>query len=181
MILYHGSSYRTITKFNFNHSRTKGLDFGKGIYFTTNFEQAKEWSCKYSNKGAVYECELDLSKFNVLSYEDKAEDLIYVLYLCRINLEDVATDTVENFDKADIISGLMLDGNVPNFCEIAEKFNEGDISYEELYNRAKLYENVYNQICIKTEVALEAINANIRKVYYTQKTKNIISEVGVVV
>lgn len=177
MILYHGSSSRGITKFSFKNCRND-CDFGKGIYFTTNFEQAKDWSCKYSKTGAVYECEVDLSRFSVLSYWEKVEDLVYILYLCRINLEEIAPDAVDDFDKADIICGLMLDGNVPNFREFAEKFNEGDISYEEFYKQVKLYENGYNQICIKSKAALEAINASIQKVHYTQKAGRSISEVA---
>ncbi len=172
MKLYHGSKSRKITEFNFYHSR-RTLDFGKGVYFTTNFDQAKEWSCKHNKEGAVYECEIDFSNFNVLTFPEKSEDLIYVLYLCRIDLEEIA-DTVDGFTTADVIMGLMLDGNMRGFEELAEQFNEGDISYEFFSEQIKLYENGYDQVCIKTKAALEQVNASIEKIYYTQKNKKVV-------
>ena len=55
MKLYHGTKCRNITKFDFEHSRTD-VDFGKGVYFTPDFKQAMEWSCKNKTTfGAVYE------------------------------------------------------------------------------------------------------------------------------
>ena len=168
MKVYHGSSSRDITKFSFRHSR-RNLDFGKGVYFTTNFDQAKEWSCKYSKEGAVYQCEVDFSNFKVLSFREKTEDLIYVLYLCRIDLEEIA-DVVDGFATADVITGLMLDGNMKEFEKIAAQFNEGDISPEDFTEQIKLYENGYDQICIKSKAALKHINTSIERVYYTQKS-----------
>ena len=99
--------------------------------------------------------------------------MICVLYLCRIDLEEIA-DTVDGFIDADVIMGLMLDGNVDGFEELAEKFNEGDISYEAFSEQVKLYENGYDQVCIKTKTALEQVNASIEKIYYTQKNKKIV-------
>ena len=60
MKVYHGSSSRSITKFDLRHSLRTNLDFGKGIYFTTNIEQAIAWSCRNKPVGAVYECEIAL-------------------------------------------------------------------------------------------------------------------------
>lgn len=172
MKLYHGSKSRKITEFNFYHSR-RILDFGKGVYFTTNFDQAKEWSCKHNKEGAVYECEVDFSNFNVLSFHEKSEDLIYVLYLCRIDLEDVA-DTVDGFENADVIMGMMLDGNMQGFEQLAEQFNEGDIPYELFSEQIKLYENGYDQVCVKTKAALDQVNASIEKIHHTQRNNGTI-------
>lgn len=175
MKLFHGSSSRNITQFSFRHSR-RNLDFGKGIYFTTNFEQAKMWSCKYSKEGAIYECEVDLSNFNILSLYEKTEDLIYVLYLCRIDLEEIA-DVVGGFATADVIMGLMLDGNIKGFEELAEQFNEGNISNDAFAEQIKLYENGYDQVCIKTPAALKQVNASIEKIYYTQRHESVVETV----
>ena len=172
MKLYHGSKSRKITEFNFYHSR-RSLDFGKGVYFTTNFDQAKEWSCKNNKEGAVYECEIDFSNFNVLSFPEKSEDLIYVLYLCRIDLEDVA-DTVDGFENADVIMGMMLDGNIQDFEQLAEQFNEGNIPYELFSEQIKLYENGYDQVCVKTKPALEQVNISIEKKHHTQRNNETI-------
>ena len=169
MKVYHGSSSRSITKFDLRHCLRTNLDFGKGVYFTTNIEQAIAWSCRNKSKGAVYECEIDIAGFNILNLDKKDEDLLYVLYLCRIGLEDYA-DTVDGFENADIVMGLMLDGKVKKFEDIAERFNSGDISYDDFFEQVKLYGNGYDQICIKSKAALKHINASIKRVYYTQKS-----------
>ena len=170
MQLFHGSSSRNILEFNFRHSRNN-LDFGRGIYFTTNFEQAKDWSCKYSNEGAVYECDVDLSQFRVLRYQAKERDLLFILYLCRIGLEEIAPDAVDDYDKADVIWGRVLDGNMKDFNALAERFNEGEVLYPEFEKQVELYENGYDQVCIKSREALERVNAAIKKVYYTRKIR----------
>lgn len=169
MKVYHGSSSRSITKFDLRHSLRTNLDFGKGIYFTTNIEQAIAWSCRNKSVGAVYECEIDITGFSVLNLDKKDEDLLYVLYLCRIGLEDYA-DTVDGFENADIVMGLMLDGKVKKFEDLAERFNTGDVPYDKFYEQVELYSNGYDQICIKSKDALQQINTSIKKVYYTQKT-----------
>ena len=169
MIIYHGSDCANIESFEFGHSRID-LDFGKGVYFTTNLEQAKIWSCKNSAHGAVYECDIDITALNVLYLEGKAnEDLAYTLYLCRIELEDVAKDTIANFEEADLIWGELLGGSIKKFKKAAEKFNEGNISYENFTSRMKLYNNSNNQICIKSEYALQLVNNGIRNIYFTEK------------
>lgn len=177
MKLYHGSSSRNITAFSFKNARAE-CDFGKGVYFTTNFEQAKAWACKHSSTGAVYECDIDLSGFRVLSYNKLDDDLAFVLYLCRQGLEELAADDIDEFRNADVIAGAMLDGNVPGFKEIAEKWSFNEISYSEFYDQINLYKNDYNQVCIKTKEALETINAAILKIHYIEKSGNIIREVG---
>lgn len=175
MKLYHGSPYRNINHFDFRHNRRGDLDFGKGVYFTSNFEQAKEWSCNKKKTGAVYECDIDLSSFKIIHYNSREnEDLLYILYLCRIGLEDIAVETINGFDKADIIAGLMLDGRTVDFRIIAEKFNEGDISFDEFSKQTKLYENVFDQFCIKTQRVLDMVNVSISNVYYTKKEQGII-------
>ena len=170
MKLYHGSSSRKIKAFNFRHSR-KNLDFGKGIYFTTNFDQAKAWSCRNQSEGAVYECDIDLSQFNVLSYQEKEQNLLAILCLCRIGLEEIAPDAIDGYENTDVIWGRMLDGRMANFSDLAERFNGGEISYPEFEKQVELYEESYDQLCIKSKKALETVNASISKVYHTKKTK----------
>ena len=73
-------------------------------------------------------------------------NLNFVFYLCRIDLEDIAKDLIEGFKDADIIMGKMLDGSVIQFEKNAEKFNAGDISYEEFSDKIKLFDDK-DQIC----------------------------------
>ncbi len=76
------------------------------INLTTYFEQAKNWSCKRSTKGAIYEFDIDMSNIEHLQLSNN-DDLYYVLYLCRLGMERIANDEIDGFDKADIISGLI--------------------------------------------------------------------------
>ena len=125
MILYHGSNCSDILEFKLMNSR-KNLDFGKGVYLTASKKQAEKWALKYKN-GTVYVFDVDFKDLHIVEYKD--EDLDYVLYLCRIDLEDVAKEVIDEFDKADIISGMMLDGTTKKIEKTAAKFNDGDISY----------------------------------------------------
>ena len=167
MKLYHGTKCRNITKFDFEHSR-KEVDLGKGIYFTSDFEQAEFWSCHYGDIGAVYECDIDLSKFKILSYNPIDEDLIYILYLCRIGLEEIVPDSVSEFENADIISCLMLK-KIERFLADAESFNEGIDTQEEFSEKIRFFNKKPEQLCIKSDFALEEINNSIKKVYHTKK------------
>ena len=128
-------------------------------HFTTNFEQAKTWACKNNAEGAVYECYLDLSEINHLSYTNKDQDLYYLLYLCRIDLEDVAKETVKNYREIDLVIGPVLDGKVKKFNDIAEQFNSGEISFEDFLRNIEFFQG-YNQWCVKSQKLIDHINNN---------------------
>ena len=49
MILYHGS-YAEISEPDLSHSRAN-VDFGKGFYTTTIYEQAEKWCGKFKRRG----------------------------------------------------------------------------------------------------------------------------------
>ena len=145
----------------------KNLDFGKGVYLTASKKQAEKWALKYKN-GTVYVFDVDFKDLHIVEYKD--EDLDYVLYLCRIDLEDVAKEVIDEFDKADIISGMMLDGTTKKIEKTAEKFNDGDISYEKLKEKIKLFKNK-DQICLKTQEALDILNNGLIYKYNVRKDK----------
>lgn len=101
---------------------------------------------------------------DVSVFEFKGEDLNYIFYLCRIKLEDVAKDTIDNFKKADIICGNMLKGNIHKFKEIAEKFNDGTIPYE-LYLKKVKYHNNKDQYCFKSQKAVDLLKRSLVETY----------------
>lgn len=153
MKIYHGTQHQNIKGFDFDHIRTQRyLDFGSGVYFTTNFQQAIDWSCKPTGEGAVYECEIDPKQvgLNILEYKE---------------------NDAESYDDADVIYGLMLDGTIADFRQLAEKFIEGDVTIPEVIAQTKLYECGRDQICVKTETALEVINSGLCKCYLTKEKK----------
>lgn len=174
--IFHGSKHRDIAKLNFKYSR-RNLDFGKGVYFTTNFKQAKERSCQHSNCGAVYESLIDLDKYKVLYLDKNSNDKIYIYYLCRLEMENIAVEAIKGFEDADIIIGDMLDGKIKNFKCLAEKFNEGDISISEFEKHIKEFSESYNQICIKTQQTLDDVNLNFKLVVKTVKQDGKIIEI----
>lgn len=170
MKIYHGTANNNISVFDFGHCK-ENRDFGKGVYFTTNIDQAKEWSVKHSAAGTVYEYDVDFSDLKARVFSSKLdEDQLYVIYLCRIGLEEIVPDAVDNFDDADIVVGFMLDGQIRNFRFIAEKFNQGDISFEEFRDKLKMYDEGKSQICIKSARALDLVNNSKRRVYTITKT-----------
>lgn len=74
----------------------------------------------------------------------------------------------EGYDDADVIYGLMLDGTIADFRQLAEKFIEGDVTIPEVIAQTKLHKHGRNQICVKTETALEVINSGLCKCYLTK-------------
>ena len=151
MILYHGIKDSDIKEFLLFNKR-KNLDFGSGFYLTTQLSQEKKWA---GEKGAVYKFDIDIKSLKVVEYKD--DDLNFVFYLCRIDLEDIAKDLIEGFKDADIIMGKMLDGSVIQFEKNAEKTNAGDISYEEFSDKIKLFYDK-DQICFKTQRVMDLLN-----------------------
>lgn len=49
MLLYHGSC-KKFTNFELKYAK-EGKDYGKGIYFTPNYDQAKKWAARKKEKG----------------------------------------------------------------------------------------------------------------------------------
>ena len=63
MILYHGSDNPNIKEFTLKKSRKK-IDFGVGIYLTSNKRQAEAWA-KRKKKGIVYVFDIDMKDISV--------------------------------------------------------------------------------------------------------------------
>ena len=130
MKIYHGTSCRNIKRFDLNHAREK-TDFGKGVYFGIDLNLAKRASCKAGKMGAVYECDLDLKLFNV--FECRDEDFIYTVYLCRLGLEDIAEDAVDNFEE---VYSKWKSGEIT----ARKAMNELGIKSNTFYRRVKQHE-----------------------------------------
>ena len=173
--LYHGSSNTKLKSFDFNHNGYDAFDFGKGIYFTANFEKAKKWSCRSSDVGAVYEIDisfedLDLKIKNISKDDD---DLDYLFYICRVGLSDLAMDFIDDYEQYDVVCGPVLrgveKGGICEYKALAERFNEGDINFNELRDKTELFSEDFGQICFKSKKAFEYINANLTKKHLVKK------------
>lgn len=166
MKIYHGTNERNLP-FLDDIKKRFDLDFGNGIYLTSNIDQAIEWSCRHQNEGAVYEYEIDLSALKELKLSIAEDDYYYLCYLCKINLEFIAKETIDNFEDADVVYGCMIK-NVKKFKDKAEEFNEGNINLEEFKNITKIH-NAKDQFCFKKEKAINLVNEGIQKIYYTER------------
>ena len=129
MLLYHATEEQGIDEFDLKHTRKKRNGFWIRVYLTSNYIQAKKWSCKNKKQeGAVYVFDINFkgTKIILKKFNRTEEDLYYVLYLCRLELEDIACFACDKFDNVDIVVGPLLDGKMRDeFIPLAEKFNEG--------------------------------------------------------
>ena len=117
---------------------------------------------KRKNEGIVYVFDIDMKDVSITDY--KCEDLDYILYLCRIKLEDVAKDTIDGFEEADIVCGKVLRGDCNKFCKIAEQFNMGEIPNTRYKKNVKLFETM-DQYCFKSQKAIDLLNRSLVKSY----------------
>lgn len=176
MNLYHGTSYRDIKKFKIIDRKQHYPDFGTGLYFTSNFEQAKQWSCSKSAKGAIYEIDIDLEEL-VGKNLNNDELFYYLVYLCRIDLQNLVEECLDELDNVDYVYGKMIK-KVNHFKLNAEKFNSGDIDMTKLKKYTNFHNDDMNQYVFRTNKSVELINKSIIKKYYTKKIgNNIIVEI----
>lgn len=187
--LYHGTDKINLNYLSSGKSK-KDNDFGEGLYFTSNLEQAKAWSIKRGkSKGAVYEIEIDLDNplLNIKSYNEK--EIKELLYYCRCENVDLANEFIEGFEKADIVYGRML-GSIPLFKKYVRQFHGENISvlhnsnniksinynvkcdivnFEDLEKKMEFIGTKGNdQYCFKSEKAEKIANKCITKIYYTE-------------
>ena len=168
MKLFHGTSKQNLKTFKIIKRKNNTPEFGDGLYFTTNLEQAKEWSCYKSKTGAVYEIDIDLKKLKGKNLEN--DDLFYYLsYLNRIDLKELVDECLDELNGLDYIFGKMIK-NVDEFKENAEKFNEGDIELKDFKKLTKWFGKGYNQYCFKSKEAIDLVNKSIKKIHYISRS-----------
>lgn len=205
MRLYHATGKCDLEYIDDIYSKSDN-DFGKGVYVTSIKEQAEDWAKKkskdrdnYKGIGAVYEGEVDLDDLSILEYSEDDEDFNYLCYLCRYEAEKVAKETINNFEKADIIYGPML-AKPEKYKECIKCFHCGDeeyrdedfaflpnkdkvksikydvkcdiITFKDLEDRMKLHDTSRrNQFCLKSKKVIELFNKGIKKVTYIKRNK----------
>lgn len=157
IILYHGTTVRDIAKFDLSKSRDTFLDYGKGIYFTTNEEQAKQWATRHSSVGVVYTVRIDLSGLKIKQYLNYSNEFINTFCLCRAGLES----DVKEIQGYDAIYGCMIDNDRETIVKIVNDYVLG-ATEQQVRSSIKLL-NAKDQFCIKTQEVLDKISIlNIR-------------------
>lgn len=151
--LYHGSDKLNINKFDISYSRHSFLDFGRGIYFTTNEEQAMLWSIRSNNIGAVYTIELDTSELNIKQYLTYSNDFIHTFCLCRAGFEDVVTD-IQNIDA---VYGYVIDNDKAAITKHTNDYYLGKANATQVRANIKVFE-AKDQFCIKNQKVLDSLS-----------------------
>lgn len=148
--LYHGSLEVVTSPEIREPNRT--LDYGRGFYLTSSYEQAEAWVKRKlrgeASHGFINEYSYDdsmESAFKILSFEEPNEDWLDFVMANRMN---------PGFEHVyDIVKGPVADDRVYASFSLYEA---GLLDKQELIQELRAYELV-NQILIHTERALSSI------------------------
>lgn len=155
--LYHGSPY-IINQFVVSQYARSRTDYGLGVYFTTNREQAKKWSVRGNGTkhGYVYEVHLDYrliqnGQISLKEFLDYSDEFIDTFTVCRTY--GISPDNIKNVD---VVYGVMIDSNKDRINQICEDYALGKIDRVTVRRNLKLLKES-DQVCIKNNTLLQAL------------------------
>jgi hypothetical protein len=145
MKVYHSSSV-SVECPDLNHSR-EYLDFGKGFYVTTLYEQAYNYAQRFRRRKQpawlnVYELTVDLNDWNVLTFDSYSREWLEFVVKCR------SGESTGDYDL--VIGGIAND----KVIETLNLFFDHYISMDEALGRLR-YEKPNIQYCIRSERMLK--------------------------
>ena len=150
MIVYHGSA-DIVKKPDVLHSY-RSLDFGKGFYVTTNYEQAERWAKrkadllhKDTSYVSIYEMLDDDSAFKIRTFPDDLLEWIDFVCDCR----DGKTD----YEAYDIIKGKVANDKV---FRVVDLYHSGVWDKERAIREIKVYPE-YDQIAFITQASIDGL------------------------
>lgn len=147
MLLYHGSC-KKFTNFELKYAK-EGKDYGKGIYFTPNYDQAKKWAARKKGKGYIYIIEipdeifLD-SEYNILNLNHYNKEWADIIVACRSFFYE---------PDYDIIYGKMADGRFWELEEYIDDYRNGKLKLASFILGVRCKQE-YMQYCFKSEKAV---------------------------
>ena len=147
MILYHGS-FLEIAKPDLVHSRPN-VDFGRGFYVTSLYEQAAKWCGKFKRRGKdgiISRYEYDESReaeLKTLKFDSYSEEWLDFIISCRKG----------QAHQYDIVEGPMADDQIYNFIS---DYMDGVITREQFWVLAK-FKYPTHQIAFCSEEALKCL------------------------
>ena len=145
MILYHGSCTE-VSRPDLLHSRPN-VDFGRGFYTTSIYEQAEKWCGRFRKKGrkgiiSVYRLdEAAFGQLDVLRFESYNEEWLDFILNCRSGCDTSGYD---------IVYGGVANDKVFNTVEL---YLDQLIDKAEALKRLR-YEKPNMQLALRTEAAL---------------------------
>lgn len=146
MRLYHSSNI-IVEKPDTSHSR-KYLDFGRGFYLTSIYDQAIRYAQRFKRRGQsawlnIYEFSInEESKWNIQKFDTYDEQWLDFVALCRDGKD------VGDYDM--IIGGIANDRVIITL----DRYFAGEISQEEALGLLR-FETPNIQYCIRSEQMLQ--------------------------
>lgn len=141
MELYHSSNV-TVERPDISFSRDF-LDFGKGFYLTTIFNQAVKYAQRFKRRNeqawlSTYEFEFNQDEWKILRFDSYDREWLRFVSLCRAGKDTSDYDLV--------IGGVANDQVV----QTIERYFAGEISENDALGLLK-YEKPNNQYCIRSQ------------------------------
>ena len=181
LILYHGSS-EIIEKPIFGKGKAYN-DYGRGFYFTENFELAKEWACTEGIDGYANQYEIETDGLKILNLSSGEYTVLHWLALLmtyrklrlstpvmKRGAEWLKEHFLVNIEDYDAIIGYRADDSYFSF---ARAFVSNEISLGQLSHAMKLGK-LGEQFVLKSREAFEAIQfvsyvASDNTIYYARR------------
>lgn len=150
MIVYHGSSV-VVEHPDVLHSYHP-LDFGKGFYVTTVYEQAERWARRkaslFGTETAIvnrYQFSEDLSGFRLKTFDD---DLVeWIDFVCRCR------DGALDYEAYDLIYGKVANDKV---FRVVDMYKSGIWDRDRALKEVRVYET-YDQLAFITQEAIDRL------------------------
>ena len=141
MRLYH-SSNMIVAHPDTSHSRNF-LDFGRGFYLTSIYEQAEKYAQRFKRRGQqawlnTYELADDVARWNVRFFDAYDKEWLDFVSRCR------AGEDIGNYDM--VIGGIANDRVIITL----DRYFAGEISQDETLGLLR-YEKPNIQYCIRSE------------------------------
>lgn len=145
IVVYHSSDI-SVEKPNVSFSRDY-LDFGKGFYLTTLYEQAVQYAQRFKRRNKVawlssYEFDYNSNEWNIMHFESYNKEWLQFVAKCRSGNDDTDYDLV--------IGGIANDKVVRTI----DRYFAGELSENETLGILK-YEKPNNQYCIRSQRMLD--------------------------
>lgn len=145
MKLFHSSSV-AVTRPDTEHSRPY-LDFGKGFYLTSIYEQAVRYAQRFirRNKSAwltTFNFEINQNSWKVLTFDSYDKEWLNFVSKCRAGMDDTDYDL--------IIGGIAND----KVIQTLDRYFIGELSENDTLGLLK-YEKPNIQYCIRSQKMLD--------------------------
>ena len=145
MRLYH-TSYTSVNKPDIHHSRAF-LDFGKGFYLTSIYQQAERYGMRFLRRGSrawlcTYDFRFKAEEWNILAFYSYNRDWLNFVSQCR------AGKDTSNYDM--VVGGIAND----RVIQTLDRFFLGELSGDETLGLLK-YEKPNIQYCIRSQQMID--------------------------